>query len=249
MIKADYDKRGILFPIRIFSTDDISFYRKEFDNVNGNIQLDKKNGKSTDRHFDLEFVWNLATYPGLISFMQELIGPDLLLLATDFFVKQGDPTSESFVAWHQDSTYWGLQPPEAHTAWIALDDSTEENGSMRVIPGSHHNGLVMHGNSSRKGNLLSINQEIPDELVETEKAEHVNLKAGEISIHDGRVFHSSMPNRSTNRRAGLTVRFITPNVKQTKNNSLGGFYKPILVAGRDRLQNFPKVDKPFPIQN
>ena len=39
MIKADYDKRGILFPIRIFSTDDMSFCRKEFDNVNGNIQL------------------------------------------------------------------------------------------------------------------------------------------------------------------------------------------------------------------
>ena len=53
MINDDYNKRGILFPIRIFSADDISFYRKEFERVDGNVQLDKKNGKSTDRHFDL----------------------------------------------------------------------------------------------------------------------------------------------------------------------------------------------------
>jgi non-haem Fe2+, alpha-ketoglutarate-dependent halogenase len=43
---------------------------------------------------------------------------------------------------HQDATYWGLHPPRVTTAWIALSESTPENGCMRVIPGTHKGALL-----------------------------------------------------------------------------------------------------------
>ena len=30
------------------------------------------------------------------------------------------PQTKSFVSWHQDSTYWGLEPPDIVTAWVAF---------------------------------------------------------------------------------------------------------------------------------
>ena len=93
----------------------------------------------------------MATDPGLLDQMQELIGEDLMVLGTHFFCKYPVESTEHFVAWHQDVTYWGLEPPEAHTAWIAVDDSNLKNGCMRVIPGSHMQGLAEHSKSESEG--------------------------------------------------------------------------------------------------
>ena len=41
------------------------------------------------------------------------------------------------VPWHQDGQYWPIRPLATCTAWIALDDSTPENGCLKIIPGSH----------------------------------------------------------------------------------------------------------------
>ena len=165
-----YRQDGILFPIDLFSGDEIAACRREFDRLDQTEGVDRPQTRNRQRHFDLESVWRMASNPTLIALMQELMGSDLLLLATDFFVKYGSPDAKAFVAWHQDVTYWGLEPPDAHTAWIAIDDSDVENGSMRVIPGSHRHGIVTHATSDRAGNQLSINQEIPDELVDPSAA-------------------------------------------------------------------------------
>ena len=241
-----YQQDGVLFPVDLFSDDEIAGYRREFDRLDQTEGVDRAQERNRQRHFDLEFVWRMASHPTLISLMQELMGPDLLLLATDFFVKYGSPDASAFVAWHQDVTYWGLEPPDAHTAWIAVDDSDVENGCMRVIPGSHRHGIVTHGTSQRAGNQLSINQEIPDELVDSSSAVDLELRAGQISIHDGHLYHASQPNRSHRRRCGMTVRFIRPNVRQSTENSLGAAWRPILVGGEDRHGNFTLAQRPFP---
>ena len=117
---------------------------------------------------------------------------------------------------------------------------------MRVIPGSHRHGIVTHGTSQRAGNQLSINQEIPDELVDSSSAVDLELRAGQISIHDGHLYHASQPNRSHRRRCGMTVRFIRPSVRQANENSLGDAWRPILVGGEDRHGNFTLAERPFP---
>ena len=83
---------------------------------------------------------------------------------------------------------------------------------MQAVAGSHVSGIAPHGKSDRDGNLLSINQEIPGEHIDKSKVQHLELEAGQISIHHGKVYHCSTPNISDRRRCGLTVRFIRPEV-------------------------------------
>ena len=152
---------------------------------------------------------------------------------------------EKFVAWHQDVTYWGLEPAEAITAWFAIDDSDRENGCMSVIPESHHDGIREHGKSDQAGNLLSINQEASVTQEDEKRAFDLILKAGEMSIHHGKMIHGSLPNRSTRRRCGLTIRYIPPWVKQIEENSMKRGWKAILLRGQDQEKNFGECPMPF----
>jgi non-heme Fe2+,alpha-ketoglutarate-dependent halogenase len=239
-----YQEEGILFPLRVFGSEEIAGVRGEFDSFDAAEGRDRPQGRNRGRHLDLEFAWRMATDQRVLDIMRQLMGPDLVIFGCDFFCKYGDPTTEAFVAWHQDVTYWGIEPAIAHTAWIAIDDSNVSNGCMRVVPGSNLRGLVTHGKSDRAGNILSINQEIPDELVDSSEAVDVVLQAGEVSIHDGRIFHASMPNRSSGRRCGMTVRFITPDVTVVADSPHKGM---VLVSGRDTSGKLALEDPPFPL--
>ena len=122
-----------------------------------------------------------------------MIGPDILCWSTGFFTKNArDP---SYVSWHQDSTYWGLEPPDIVTAWVALSDSTLANGAMRVIPGTHLMDQLAHHDTFAPDNLLSRGQEIAVEVDERE-AVALELRAGEMSLHHVRLIHGSDPNPS-----------------------------------------------------
>lgn len=246
-LRDAYESQGYVTPVDVFSDEEISAFRASFDALEAREGKEKCQIGLQSRHFDEEFIWQLATDKRVVDVMQALMGEDVMLLSTHFFCKYADPNSKSFVAWHQDITYWGLEPPIAHTAWIAIDDADVENGCMRFIPGSHKRGIVTHGKSDREGNLLSINQEIPDEYVDDSEAVDVILKAGQMSVHDGQLFHASNPNRSNRRRCALTVRYIPPHVKQTNLNSHKQAWQPIVLRGEDRFGHFEKTEPPFPL--
>ena len=205
-------------------------------------ELEAKEGRERaqigllDRHFDEPFIMALATKPDVLDCVEALIGPNILLLATHFFCKYGADTK--YVAWHQDVTYWGLEPPNALTVWYAVDDSDTANGCMRVIPGSHLKGIREHGKADASGNLLSINQEVCVSESEAESAVALELCAGEASIHDGMTIHCSLPNRSTRRRCGLTLRYVPTSVKPVAANSNSKKWTAILVRGVDEFSHF-----------
>ena len=199
-LSAAYERDGFVTRVDAFSEAEITAFRAQFD------ELEAREGKENcqiglqGRHMDEEFIWRMASDGRIVDAISACMGDDVMLLATHFFCKYPDPSASKFVAWHQDITYWGLEPPEAHTAWIALDDANLANGCMQVIPGSHQNGIAEHGKSESAGNLLSINQEIPLDQNREEDAQDLCLKAGQVSVHEGLLVHSSSPNRSTRRR-------------------------------------------------
>jgi ectoine hydroxylase-related dioxygenase (phytanoyl-CoA dioxygenase family) len=149
------------------------------------------------------------------------------------------------VAWHQDVTYRGLEPPRAVTGWLAVDDADVANGCMHVVSGSHRAGLLPHGTAARAGNLPSVNQEVPGERVDERRAVAVPLRAGQMSLHDGLLLHASWPNRSSRRRCGLAIRFVSPAVRQVTPNSLGQAWRPVPVRGRDPLGHWPRTEVPW----
>jgi len=238
-----YRGEGYLSGIGIAGAEEALRIRNAFDILEAQEGKAKAQIGLLDRHFDQRFIWELATNPRILDCVEELIGPDFLLLATHFFCKYGP--EDKFVAWHQDATYWGLEPPLALTVWYAVDDSDVENGCMRVIPGSHRAGLRTHGKAEAAGNLLSINQEVPVTPEEEGAAVDLVLRAGEISIHDGWLIHGSLPNRSQRRRCGLTLRYVPTSVKPVELNSMGKRWRAILVRGSDTEKHFEERPPPF----
>lgn len=150
-----------------------------------------------------DYFLKLATHPRLLDIVEAVLGPDLALYSSHLLCKPaGDGKA---VVWHQDSAYWALEPMEVLTLWLALDDCDVENGCMRVLPGSHHQGLVPHELASSESLLK---KQAPVEFIEESQVVDVELRAGECSLHLPNVFHSSNPNTSGRRRAGLPLRYI-----------------------------------------
>ena len=137
------------------------------------------------------------------------------------------------MSWHQDSTYWGLEPADIVTAWVALSDSTIENGAMRVIPGSHLQEQFPHRDTFAPDNLLSRGQEIMVD-VDDRQAVTLELAAGEMSLHHVRLIHGSEPNPSGQRRIGFAIRYIPTYVRQVA----GSHDTATLVRGVDRYREF-----------
>jgi non-haem Fe2+, alpha-ketoglutarate-dependent halogenase len=245
-----FERDGYLSGVRVCDDAQADRVRRQFDALEAAEGRERCQIGLLDRHVDQRFVWELATHPTILECVAAVLGPDVMLLATHFFCKYPEPSeaqaeAAKFVAWHQDVTYWGLEPPLAMTAWYAVDDSDVENGCMRVIPGTHRGGIREHGKSERAGNLLSINQEVPVTADEEAGAVDLVLRAGEISLHHGMLIHGSNPNRSNRRRCGLTLRYVPPSVRHVEENSLRRPWNAILVRGEDWYHHFGDRPAPF----
>lgn len=202
--RALFDRDGIVFPIPVLAPEKTAAYRDCF------AELERVAGRQLGRvgHPAMHFAWayRLATEPAVLDAVEEVLGPDLLLAGSLVLCKHpGDP---AFVSWHQDNYYsnWHLTP--SASAWIALRDSTTENGCMRVVPGTHRNGVLPHEEKGNANNLLQQGQEIQVEVNEADAVEVV-LREGEMSLHHSAIIHGSRPNRSDTQRLGFIVRFVT----------------------------------------
>ena len=176
-------------------------------------------------------------HPRLIEAVSQIIGPDLLVWGSGLFIKE--PSSRSYVSWHQDLNYWGLDGEQEVTAWLALTPATVENGCMRFVPGSHGKKVVPHVDSFAQDNLLTRGQEI---AVEVDEASAVNvvLRAGQASFHHGHMFHASGPNGTSSRRIGAALRYIAPSMKQISGDKLLVSH----VSGKDEYGHFNVAPPP-----
>lgn len=185
-------------------------------------------------------IFDFAVDPEMLDVAEQLIGPDIALWATAVFGKPAGLGRE--VPWHQDGRYWPIRPRATVTFWIALDASTPENGCMRVIPGSHRAGLLTHAASDADD--LVLNTFVSDPRFDVSGARDVALEPGQVSLHHVDIAHGSRPNRSSRRRAGMTIRYMPttsvfdrtlPEYQGSKQVSVPWHDRPIwLVRGIDR---------------
>jgi len=153
-------------------------------------------------HLFFRWAYDLATHPGVLDILEDLLGPDLFVHSTRIFYKHAhDP---SYVSWHQDGRYSSLNSKPAPSAWIALSESTTENGCLRVVPGSHRSGVHPHVETFAADNLLNHGEEISVEVDEP-KVRNFVLEPGEMSLHHVNLVHGSNPNHSDCSRIGFNI--------------------------------------------
>lgn len=233
-----YNRDGFHFPVRVISEDRAFQHRQELERIeaehgeSGQAKLAIGHANSL-----IPFADELTRSPAVLNPVKQILGPDIMVWNASFFIKNAH--TEDFISWHQDLTYWGLNDSHEVTAWIALTKSNIASGCVKFVPGSHTSSIVEHRDTFDENNLLSRGQELAVDVDEND-AVNVELKPGEMSLHHGQVFHGSNKNRSSDRRIGLAIRYITPNMKQTSDEKTD----VKLVCGEDNYANFNLRDKP-----
>jgi len=218
---------GFLTGIDIISSDEAGNHRNRLEQMEANVGSLHYKPKI---HTLLCSPFELATNTRALDVVEQLLGPDILLYNATYIVKEPDRTAH--VSWHQDLTYWGLSSDRQVTMWLALSPATPESGCMRMIPGSHLHGQQDHLTTADPANVLYQGQTVPD--VNERDSVECPLAPGQASFHHGWTLHASTPNQSTDRRIGLNVQYLSPEVYQTKND----FDTAMLVRGTDRHQHF-----------
>jgi len=189
-----------------------------------------------------------VSHPDILDMVEQIMGPDLIVWGSQVFSKPaGDGLA---IPWHQDGQYWPVRPLKTVTVWIAVDPARVENGCMRVVPGTHRQGLKPHHTSEDPG--LALNQGL-DEAVDEAKVVDIELEPGQLSLHDAMLVHGSNANRSGARRCGYAIRYMPatslfdrtiPPTPIARNQVIDFSQRPIwLVRGEDRAGNDFQVGK------
>ncbi|HEY7141957.1 MAG TPA: phytanoyl-CoA dioxygenase family protein [Methylomirabilota bacterium] len=232
-----YQRDGILFPVPVLSPAETARFRAAFEEVAARLGGRPVAQALGHTHAHFRWAYDLATHPAILDVVEDILGPDILVWTVSIFPKY--PRDPGYISWHQDGTYWGLDSTRVTTAWVALTDSTIENGCMRVVPGSHRRAILPHRDTYAADNRLSRGQEIEVE-VDEDDAVDVVLRAGEMSLHHVNIIHGSNPNPSDDSRIGFAPRFTTPETRQIDGESPTA----VLARGRDAHGHFRLLPGP-----
>ena len=219
-----YAADGYLCPLDCLTAAEARAYRDRFEAFEREYGEDVRKGLRVKPHIVFPWLVDLVKHPKILDVVEDLIGPDIFVfLSSVWFKNAHDP---AYVSWHQDTLYYGIEPHEVATAWIAFSDSTVESGCVRVLPGSHRGRIADHVETRSENNLLSRGQTI--EAVDEADAVDMVLAAGQFSLHHERLIHGSNPNRSDDRRMGMSVNYMPARVR-----SVIGRQPALLVRGED----------------
>ena len=235
-LDAPYRRDGFAFPYRALPEAEAVAMARE---VEALIEADSRARHHMRSHPHLVFpaVDRLAHDERVLDAVERLLGPDLLLWNTSYFLKP--PRSVDHVSWHQDLTYWGLDGTDQVSAWVALSPITEANGCMQFVPGSHRRAIETHRDTFAEDNQLSRGQVLAVDIDEAQ-AVPVTLRPGEMSLHHGHLFHASAPNATDEWRIGITMIYLAPSMCQVVAKT--DYAR--LVRGEDRFGHFECPPRP-----
>lgn len=188
-------------------------------------------------HVFLAWLDELVRLPRILDAVEAILGGNLLVWSSTLFIKEGGDGTH--VPWHQDSRAYGARAPDVVTAWVALTDSTPENGALQVIPGSHRQRELEHVVQHVPDSLLTRRREVALGVNEAD-AVMIPLRAGEMSLHHSGLVHGSPPNRAADRRIGLAIRYLRPSA----GRMAGPRERAMLVRGVDADGDFDLVPRP-----
>jgi ectoine hydroxylase-related dioxygenase (phytanoyl-CoA dioxygenase family) len=169
------------------------------------------------------FWQRLVSDDRLLDIAEQFIGPDIALFATHYICKP--PRTGQQVLWHQDGVFWPLDPMRVVSLWLAVSDSSPDNGCLRVVPGTHQRELQQWRERTDVGNVLGA--EI-DADVDEQDAVDLALAPGDVSVHHPTIVHGSTANTSERWRRGLTIRYIPTSTRITDPEASS----PLLLRGQ-----------------
>jgi non-heme Fe2+,alpha-ketoglutarate-dependent halogenase len=230
-----YGRDGFVSPVRVLSTTEATACQHELEAMETAMGGALRGPSRTKFYLRYPWAFRLATQKAILDVVEDLIGPDILLYQNTAWVKNAG--EDSYVSWHQDNTYFGHVPCEVLSVWIALSPARPESGSMRFLPGSHKLRQLPIRYDLQDSNMLSSGQ-VTDVDLSRFQPVATSLEPGEASIHHAWMIHGSPPNKTKDRRLGVTFVYHSPSLLQLGNVRTSA----LLVRGEDRHGYFePEV--------
>jgi len=141
-----------------------------------------------------------SEHPRLESIASQLMKTDHAgIFQQQALVKR--PGEENPTPWHQDDFYFKTDDP-AVTAWIPLEPVSEDNGTLRVVSGSHRREVFGHSAAAGNSEFHEVQFEIA-----VDQCVPIVMPLGSVSFHHKRTLHGSLPNKSRVRRIALAQHY------------------------------------------
>ena len=237
----DYEKNGYVSPIDVLSKEQALKIRKEIELIEKKWPNELNGPGRNYVHLISPVFDEIVHNSKILDAVQSIIGKNILACGTTLFIKNSN--EKGFVSFHQDAKYIGLEPYNWVTAWVAVTDSNEKNGCMRMWKGSHKEKLKKHDQKFDENNLLTRGQTINN--VPINETLPVVLKAGQMSLHHPTIVHGSDLNKTKDRRIGFVIQsYIGTNVNQV----LGKMYVQ-LARGYDEFKHHEYANRPIELMS
>jgi chlorinating enzyme len=231
---AFYHEQGyFIHHQQVFSPERLAALKDLFEEMLAGIDPESRPEAMDVPHFAYPQLFDWLLSDEVLDLVEAFLGPDIALWSSHFISKP--PGDGLIVPWHEDSAYWGprLDPMKVMTVWLGIDDSTVENGCMRVIPGTHDNGYSDYEPVDGKTHVFGT--QIVAEQLDEDAAVDLEIASGECHLHDAKLIHASNGNRSDRRRCGYTMRYMPTSVKCQKDDRWN--HAIYLARGRDLAGN------------
>jgi phytanoyl-CoA hydroxylase len=222
-VKKDYDRDGYVFLKSFLSKDEVEKINREFEDfirnkvpsMPGNFVFYEDNSDPStlkqlqDIHNYNSFFSGILKGSKFEEMAKVLLGENVIGKNVEYFNKPpkiGKPTPP-----HQDGYYFMLNPPQAITMWMALEDADEENGCVRYIQGSHLTGMRPHGRTKTFG----FSQGITDyDAKDFANEIPFPAKPGDLLIHHAMTIHRADGNKSDRSRRALGLIYFGESAKE-----------------------------------
>jgi phytanoyl-CoA hydroxylase len=158
--------------------------------------------------------YELAFNPKVLDTVENLIGPNIQLHHSKLNLKPPSSPDARF-EWHQDYPFFPHTNFDLLAVMIYLDDATEENGCLTIIPGSHKWGPRNHL-FAKDG---AFSSQLEDKAVVEDSARwlSVPVPAGGMELHHCNMLHSSRANRGDKPRSAIIFQY-----RAADNVAVGG---------------------------
>jgi hypothetical protein len=231
-----YRELGFVSPVAALSPEQTAHARERLEAHEAKLGHALGPAQRSKSHYLFTWVDQIMRNERLLDAVEDLIGPNILCWNTIFWIKEAH--SPTYVGWHQDLKYWGLDNDELVSVWVALSPASEAAGCMSVIPGSHRE-LFDHVETYHEDNLLTRGQELTIDIGSRQPVA-MPLEPGQASFHNVKAAHGSGPNTTNDRRIGLSIHYMPTYTKQT----LAEWDSAALVRGVDDYGHFEHGPSP-----
>ncbi len=226
-----YDVNGYVVVKGLFSAEEAEAYRKHFMALRAEgakpgdmIAETLEKGDPLTRFPRMIHMhrWDMASLEFLLDArlgecLTAFLGVEPLAVQTMLYFK---PAGARGQALHQDNFYLRAKPGTCMAAWMALDRCDEENGCMRVVPGSHGWPILCTTTADTSASFTDVTVPIPEGV----DAVPVVMEPGDVLFFNGSLVHGSYPNTSQDRfRRSLVGHYI-----EDRAECVAEFDQPVL---------------------